>query len=43
MFDRFGYARIDGIFEIDGYIDANEYLAAKTAGFILERLEDIKG
>lgn len=38
MFIRFDDANVDGVFSIDGYIDANQYSEVDTSKFILERL-----
>jgi len=42
MFVKFDNAEIDGVFSIDGYIDANKFEANKVADFILERTRIIK-
>lgn len=39
MFVRFDDAIIDGIFSIDGYIDARVYGPSKVAEFILQRMQ----
>jgi hypothetical protein len=39
MLIRFDDAVIDGIFSIDGYIDAREYGPSKVAEFILQRIQ----
>jgi hypothetical protein len=39
MFIRFDNAEIEGIFSIDGYIDATLFEEKKVAGFIFERME----
>lgn len=39
MFVKFDHAEIDGLFSIDGYIDANRFKETDVANFILERLE----
>jgi hypothetical protein len=39
MFIRFDEAKIDGVFSIDGYVDANQYKPAEIAEFILQRVE----
>lgn len=38
MFFRFDNAAIDGVFSIDGYIDANQHSEEDAAKFILERV-----
>jgi hypothetical protein len=39
MFIRFDNQEIDGVFSIDGYIDANKLSEEKVAQFILERVQ----
>ncbi|KNH48024.1 disease resistance protein [Pseudomonas lini] len=39
MFVRFDDSKIDGVFSIDGYIDAKQFSEAQVAGFILERVQ----
>lgn len=39
MFIRFDNEEIDGVFSIDGYIDANKFPEEKVAQFILERVQ----
>lgn len=39
MFVRFDNAQIEGLFSIDGYIDANTFEPKQVAEFILERLK----
>jgi hypothetical protein len=39
MFIRFDNTEIDGLFSIDGYIDANKYNEKEIAKFILERIQ----
>jgi hypothetical protein len=39
MFVKFDRAEIDGLFSIDGYVDATKFKAKEVAKFILERLE----
>lgn len=39
MFIRFDSEEIDGVFSIDGYIDANKHPEEKIAQFILERVQ----
>ncbi|WP_312253772.1 TIR domain-containing protein [Stutzerimonas nitrititolerans] len=39
MFIRFDNEEIDGVFSIDGYIDANKFSEEKIAQFILERVQ----
>lgn len=41
MFVRFDDAEIDGVFSIDGYIDARVYEPAVLAGFIQTRLREL--
>jgi len=43
MFVRFDDAQIDGVFSIDGYIDANHFSEAEVSNFILERVELVCG
>lgn len=43
MFVRFDDAQIDGVFSIDGYIDANHFTEAEVSKFILERVEILGG
>lgn len=38
MFVRFDNAQIEGVFSIDGYIDANHFSEAEVSRFILERV-----
>jgi len=38
MFVRFDDANVEGVFSIDGYIDANKFTPAQVADFIMERL-----
>ncbi len=38
MFVRFDDAPIDGVFSIDGYIDANRFSENEVSKFILERV-----
>lgn len=42
MLVRFDQAKIDGLFSIDGYIDALKFSENELAEFIIERLEIIK-
>ena len=42
MLVRFDQTKIDGLFSIDGYIDALKFSEDELAGFIIERLEIIK-
>lgn len=39
MFVRFDDAPIEGLFSIDGYIDANKFSSKQVAEFIMERVE----
>ncbi|WP_029132826.1 TIR domain-containing protein [Sedimenticola selenatireducens] len=39
MFVRFDNEEIEGVFSIDGYIDANNFSEKKVAQFILERIQ----
>lgn len=39
MFVRFDNAPIEGLFSIDGYIDANIFESKQVAEFILERVK----
>ncbi|MCQ2038215.1 MULTISPECIES: TIR domain-containing protein [Stutzerimonas stutzeri subgroup] len=39
MFIRFDSAEIDGLFSIDGYIDASKFSEEEVARFILERIQ----
>jgi hypothetical protein len=39
MFVKFDNTEIDGLFSIDGYIDANHYTEKQIAKFILERIQ----
>lgn len=39
MFVKFDDAQIDGIFDIDGYIDANIFSPKNVANFIMERIK----
>ncbi len=39
MLIRFDDSKIEGIFSIDGYIDANKYPEVDVSKFILERLK----
>lgn len=41
MFVRFDNAKIDGVFSIDGYIDAGSFAAKQVAGFIEQRINVI--
>lgn len=43
MFVRFDNAPIDGVFSIDGYIDANHFSEVEISKFILERVELASG
>jgi len=43
MFVRFDNAQIDGVFSIDGYIDANHFPESEVAKFILEKITLICG
>ncbi|MDP9939754.1 TIR domain-containing protein [Ectopseudomonas alcaliphila] len=43
MFIRFDDAQIEGVFSIDGYIDANHFSEAEVSKFILERVELVSG
>ncbi len=43
MFVRFDDAQIDGVFSIDGYIDANFFKESEVSKFILERVELVSG
>lgn len=43
MFVRFDDAQIDGVFSIDGYIDANHFSEVDIAKFIMERVELVCG
>jgi len=43
MFVRFDDAKIDGVFSIDGYIDANQFSEEEVSNFILERVELVCG
>lgn len=38
MFVKFDDAQIDGLFGIDGYIDANIFTPKNVANFIMERI-----
>ena len=42
MFVKFDNSKIDGLFSIDGYIDANYYSEKQVAKFILERIQLLK-
>lgn len=39
MFIRFDDSQVDGVFSIDGYIDANRFTEEEVARFILERVQ----
>lgn len=39
MFVRFDDAEIDGVFSIDGYINANNHVPSEIAEFVLQRVE----
>lgn len=43
MFIRFDDAKIEGVFSIDGYIDANHFSESEICKFILERVELVSG
>lgn len=43
MFVRFDNAQIEGVFSIDGYIDASNFSEVEVSKFILERVELICG
>lgn len=43
MFIRFDDAQIEGVFSIDGYIDANHFSETEVSNFILERVELVCG
>jgi hypothetical protein len=43
MFIRFDNAKIEGVFSIDGYIDANHHNESEVSKFILERVQLICG
>ena len=43
MFIRFDDANVDGVFSIDGYIDAIHFSESKVSSFILERVELVCG
>ncbi|MCG8572527.1 MAG: TIR domain-containing protein [Spirochaetes bacterium] len=43
MFVRFDDSEIDGIFSIDGYIDANSFSKNDVANFIIERITLLSG
>ncbi len=43
MFIRFDDANVDGVFSIDGYIDANHFSESEISNFILERVELVCG
>jgi hypothetical protein len=38
MFVRFDDGAVDGVFSIDGYIDARRFSEKEVAGFIMQRL-----
>jgi len=42
MFVKMDSSNVDGVFKVDGYIDANTYTAQETARLIKERLEVTK-
>lgn len=43
MFVRFDDAKIEGVFSIDGYIDANHFSETEVSKFIMERVELVCG
>lgn len=42
MFFRFDNAKVEGVFPIDGYIDAGKYAPEKISKFIVERVNNIR-